>query len=340
MRVLVTGGAGFIGSHVCDLLIENGYQVKVVDNMEGGRMENLNQVEGHPNFKFVEADIRNFSQIEPHFANIDWVIHLAGIADIVPSIENPGAYFSTNLQGTMNVLECSRKHAIKRFVYAASSSCYGIPDQYPTPEIAAVRPQYPYAMSKYMGEQLVVHWNAIYQLPCVSLRLFNVYGPRVRTNGAYGAVFGVFLAQKANNKPYTVVGNGQQTRDFTYVTDVAGAFLRAAESKLDGEIMNVGSGNHYSINRLVEHLGGDVVYVPKRPGEPDCTFADVRKITTLLGWSPKVDFETGIGNMVENLKQWQSAPLWDPDSIQQATQTWFKYMERKDHENNFAERTM
>lgn len=337
MRVLVTGGAGFIGSHVSEMCVENGYQVIVVDNLEGGRLENLDTIKSHPNFQFHNADIRDSNQIAPLFVGVDWVIHLAGMADIVPSMDNPQEYFATNLQGTLNVLECSRKNGIKRFIYAASSSCYGITDQYPTPESAVIRPLHPYAKSKCMGEQLVMHWHKIYQLPCLSLRLFNVYGPRLRTNGAYGAVFGVFLAQKANNKPFTVVGNGQQTRDFTYVTDVANAFVLAAESKLDGEIFNVGSGHHYSINRLADQLGGKVVYVPKRPGEPDCTLADIRKITTLLGWSPRVGFETGIDNMVKNLNQWQSAPLWDPESIDGVTRTWFKYLGENEYEQTVSE---
>ena len=224
------------------------------------------------------------------------------------------------------MLECARQNTVKRLIYAASSSCYGIPDVYPTPESAAIRPQYPYALTKYMGEELVMHWCQTYHMPAVSLRLFNVYGPRVRTNGAYGAVFGVFLAQKARGKPFTVVGDGTQTRDFTYVTDVAGAFIQAAESGVSGEIMNVGSGSHYSINYLVELLGGSPQYVPKRPGEPDCTFANTRKITELLGWSPKVSFEQGVENMVADLAAWNDAPLWDPASIKHATKAWFQYL--------------
>ncbi|WP_455204739.1 SDR family oxidoreductase [Kaarinaea lacus] len=326
MRVLVTGGAGFIGSHVCDVLIANGHHVVVVDNLDGGRMENIEHVLQQPNFSFHQVDIRNVSDLEGCFQNVDWVIHLAGIADIVPSIEVPQDYFSTNVQGTLNVLECARKNNVKRFVYAASSSCYGIPDKYPTAETAEIRPQYPYALTKYMGEELVMHWHKTYQLPAVSLRLFNVYGPRVRTNGAYGAVFGVFLAQKAHGKPFTVVGDGSQTRDFTYVTDVARAFVLVAESDLSGEVMNVGSGDHYSVNHLVELLGGVPTYIPKRPGEPDCTFADIKKITQCLRWEPKVSFEDGVANMVAQLDAWKTAPLWDAASINDATKTWFHYL--------------
>lgn len=326
MRVLVTGGAGFIGSHIVEDLLARGHRVVVVDNLEGGRHANLQAVAAHPALDFVVADIRDRAAIEPSFANIDWVIHMAGIADIVPSIERPQDYFSTNVQGTLNVLECARQAGASRFIYAASSSCYGIPDSYPTSEQAAIRPEYPYALTKYLGEELVMHWAKVYRLAAVSLRLFNVYGPRVRTNGAYGAVFGVFLAQKANHQPFTVVGDGSQTRDFTYVTDVARAFVMAAESDLSDAILNVGSGHHYSINRLVGLLGGDVVYVPNRPGEPRCTFADTQRITQHLGWRPQVDFEHGVARMLAALGDWKHAPLWNPETIEAATRSWFHYL--------------
>lgn len=331
MHILVTGGAGFIGSHVAEKLIEQGYPVSIIDNFASGSMHNLQHIEKHKNLQIFDLDIRDRQSLQSAFKDVACVIHLAGIADIVPSIENPVDYFETNVTGTLNVLECARACGAPRIVYAASSSCYGIAKSIPTSETAAVDPQYPYALSKWMGEQLVLHWGKIYGLPHLSLRLFNVYGPRVRTNGAYGAVFGVFLAQKANNKPFTVVGDGSQTRDFTYVSDVAEAFVLAAQSKLSGEILNVGSGNHYSIRDLVGLLGGPIRYVPKRPGEPDCTFADTSKIQQLLGWQAKTSFEQGVVNMLAELDRWRDAPLWDEQSIQQATETWFKYLDSQPH---------
>lgn len=326
MRALVTGGAGFIGSHLAELLISRGHEVIVVDNLTSGRLTNLKTIESHPNFRFANVDIRDFPSLKPVFQGVDWVFHLAGLADIVPSIEMPAQYYSTNVTGTFNVLECAREAGAKRLVYAASSSSYGIPDVYPTPETAPIKPQYPYALTKYMGEELVLHWAQVYKLPALSLRLFNVYGTRSRTTGAYGAVFGVFLAQKLKGRPFTVVGDGRQTRDFTYVTDVAGAFLCAAESQVSGEAMNVGSSNHYSVNRLVELLGGDIEYIPRRPGEPDCTFADVGKIGRLLNWRAKVSFEEGVGKMLQHIDDWRDAPVWDPTSIGKATEAWFQYL--------------
>lgn len=326
MKTLITGGAGFIGSHLAELLIASDHEVIVVDNLSSGRLENLRSIVNHARFRFANADIRDLAALQPLFEGMDWVFHLAGLADIVPSIEMPAQYYSTNVTGTFNVLECARRCGIKRFLYAASSSSYGIPDIYPTPESSPIKPQYPYALTKYMGEELVLHWAAVYKLPAVSLRLFNVFGTRSRTTGAYGAVFGVFLAQKLNGRPFTVVGDGRQTRDFTYVTDVAEAFLAAAESRVSGEAMNVGSGNHYSVNRLVELLGGDIEYIPKRPGEPDCTFADVGKINARLAWKARIPFAEGVSLMLERINDWKDAPVWDPASIDQATAAWFRYL--------------
>ena len=326
MRALVTGGAGFIGSHICQELLSKGHQVIALDNLASGRIENFCEFKDSKNFEFEKVDILNKGMLGPLFKDVDWVFHMAGLADIVPSIEKPDLYFDVNVKGTLNVLEAAKNSKIKKFVYAASSSSYGIPKSYPTPETATIDPQYPYALTKYLGEQLVLHWSQIYSLPSVSLRLFNVYGPRSRTSGTYGAVFGVFLAQKLRHKPFTVVGDGEQTRDFTFVTDVADAFILAAKSDVNGEFMNVGSGNTYSVNSLVELLGGNVEYIPKRPGEPDCTFADVGKIEHLLGWESKVTLEEGVQKMIEKIKNWETAPVWDSSSIKEATSSWFKYL--------------
>ena len=324
---MVTGGCGFIGSHICELLLEEGHEVKIIDNLSTGRLVNIEHLKHFKNLTFVQADISEYPAIESHFKGIDWVFHIAALADIVPSIEQPLTYHRANVDGTIAVLEASRKHHVKHLVYAASSSCYGIPDQYPTPETAPIRPQYPYAITKNIGEQYVLYWNQVYKLPVTSLRFFNVYGPRSRTSGTYGAVFGVFLAQKLNNKPFTIVGDGKQTRDFTFVSDIANACYTAVQhEKAMGQIFNVGSGNTYSVNLLTQLLGGEVIYIPKRPGEPDTTFADISKIKSVLGWSPKVSFEEGVNIMLENIEYWREAPLWDPVSIEGATRDWFKYL--------------
>lgn len=324
MRVIVTGGAGFIGSHVVDALLEANHVVTVIDNYSTGRPDNIRHVGDR--VTAIEADIGLPGTWVGAFDKADWVIHLAALADIVPSIQNPDGYFRSNVDGTFNVLQAARAADVRRFVYAASSSCYGIPDSYPTAEVAEMRPQYPYALTKLLGEQLVMHWAQVYALPAISLRFFNVYGPRSRTSGTYGAMFGVFLAQKLAQQPFTIVGDGTQSRDFTYVTDIANAVCEAAASDVSGEIMNVGSGATVSVNRVVELLGGDVTHVPKRPGEPDQTFADISKVERLLGWTPKVGIEAGIARLLENINYWRDAPVWDPDSIAEATKDWFKYL--------------
>jgi UDP-glucose 4-epimerase len=326
VHALVTGGAGFIGSHLVERLLRDGHRVTVVDNLSTGRLENLAHLQGNKNLAFHRADVSDLAAIQPAFAAGQWVFHLAGLADIVPSIQRPMDYHRANVSGTLCVLEAARTAGAARFVYAASSSCYGLPDHTPTPETAAPRPMYPYALTKYVGEQYVMHWSQTYSLPAISLRLFNVFGPRSRTTGAYGAVFGVFLAQKLAGKPYTVVGDGRQTRDFTFVSDVAAAFAAAAASSRSGEIFNVGSGATQSVNRLVELLGGPVTYIPKRPGEPDCTFADVSKIRSALGWKAQVPFEDGVRCMLDNIALWRDAPVWDEASIATATREWFTHL--------------
>lgn len=322
---LVTGGAGFIGSHTTDILLDKGFEVRIIDSMIGGHEKNLQQHKNNPSLIIEKSDIRNIEPKCSLFKDVDYVFHFAGIGDIVPSIEQPAEYMSTNIQGTVNVLEAARHAEVKKFVYAASSSCYGIADT-PTKEDHLINPMYPYALSKYMGEQSVFHWQKVYGLPVNSIRIFNAYGTRVRTTGAYGAVFGVFFKQKLSGKPFTVVGDGTQSRDFLYVTDVARAFVAVAETGKVGEVFNLGAGNPQSVNRLVELLGGDIVYVPKRPGEPDCTWADITKITTELDWKPLVSFDQGVARMVAEIENWKDAPLWEPESIANATSTWFKFM--------------
>ena len=327
MTDVVTGGAGFIGSHLVDRLVADGRRVRIIDNFRKGSLRNLEQHERCADVEVVQADITDVDALRSALAGAERVFHLAAMADIVPSIEHPEIYFHSNVEGTFNVLQQAHAIGVKRFIYAASSSCYGIPDVFPTSETADIKPQYPYALTKYLGEQMVLHWAQTYKLPALSLRMFNVYGPRVRTEGAYGAVFGVFLAQLIAGKPLTIVGDGTQTRDFTFVTDVVDAFVAAANSDKIGDVFNVGSRDTYSVNRLVELISAnEVVHIPKRPGEPDCTWADVAKIERALGWRAKVSFEEGVKIMLDNIDYWREAPVWTPDTIAEATKDWFKYL--------------
>jgi len=326
MKTIVTGGAGFIGSHLLDALIEGGHEVTVLDNCSTGRKENISHVSNR--IKFIEVDLAVEADWSTYFENADWVFHLAALADIVPSIQKPDDYFRANVVGTFNVLKACQSGGVGRLIYVASSSGYGIPESYPTSEQSPIKPQYPYALTKYLGEEMVLHWEQVFKIPSISLRFFNVYGPRSRTSGTYGAVMGVFLAQKLAGVPFTVVGDGQQTRDFTYVTDVVRALIMAACSNKTGEIYNVGSGQSVSINRVVELLGGKKVNIPKRPGEPDCTFADITKIRSELGWEPQISIEEGVNKVLECINYWKQAPVWTPATIADATSEWFALLSR------------
>lgn len=328
MKTIVTGGGGFIGSHLCEKLVKNGHKVTVIDNFSIGRRSNLKTIE--KKIKIINKDIRNYNSIKKLFKNVDYVFHLAALADIVPSIENPDEYYSTNVTGTFNVLKLSLENKIKRFIYSASSSCYGIPSEYPTKENSKLNPQYPYALTKMLGEELVIHFSKVYNLNATSLRFFNVYGPRARTSGTYGAVFGVFLAQKIANRPFTIVGDGKQTRDFTFVSDVVDALIKVGNKRnLIGEILNVGSGRTVSVNKITELLKGKKIKIPKRPGEPDVTFACIKKIKRKTGWRPRISIDKGIKIMLKNINDWKNAPVWTPNTIRRQTKKWFYYLGNK-----------
>jgi UDP-glucose 4-epimerase len=329
-RVLVTGAAGFIGSHTVDFFLKKNFFVIGIDNLSTGRLSNLFHLKKNKNFKFKKVDILKLNE-KSFPSDIEYVIHLAGLGDIVPSIKNPKKYFEVNVNGTLNLLSYLNLRSCKKFVYAASSSCYGIAKT-PTAENHKISPQYPYALSKYLGEVISMHWHKVYGFPVNSIRIFNAYGPRSRTSGAYGAVMGIFIKQLLKKKPFTIVGNGNQKRDFLYVTDLAEAFYKAAISQHVGKIWNAGSGNSKSINYLANLLNlnkiSRKIFLPKRPGEPEITFANINKIRTDLKWEPKIKFEEGIKIILKNKDYWKDAPLWNKTSIKKATKLWFKYLQK------------
>ena len=324
---IVTGGAGFIGSHMVDLLLKKKFKVRVIDDFSGGHKKNLIHHKKNKNLLIKKIDINYIKKNDKIFKNVKYVFHFAGIGDIIPSIEKPINYMQTNIQGTINILEASRHNKIKKLIYAASSSCYGnLTQTKPTSEKSNTDPQYPYAFSKYIGELTVLHWSKVYKIEVNIMRIFNAYGPRVRTTGAYGAVFGVFFKQKLSNAPLTVVGDGNQKRDFVYVTDVAKAFYLAAISKHKNKIYNIGTGSPKKINYLVKLLNAKKLHIPDRPGEPRSTWASVKKIKKELKWKPKINFKTGVKIMISNIYNWKDAPLWTPQKIKSATQLWYKYL--------------
>ena len=330
MRIVVTGGAGFIGSNLVDELIRLKHNVIVIDNLSTGRIDNIkNNLKKINFFKIDISKKKNIFKLNKIFKNVDCIYHLAGLADIVPSIENPTRYYETNVTGTLNVLQASKLNKIKKFIYAASASCYGKSPILPTDEKCKIYTEYPYALTKNLGEKLVLHWKKIYNLNSSSFRFFNVYGPRSRTSGAYGAVFGIFLSQKINKKPFTIVGDGKQTRDFIHVSDLVNALVLASKRSKSGEIYNIGSGKETSVNRIAQLIGGKKIFIPKRPGEPQRSLANINKAKKHLRWKPKVDLTEGISMLIENIDQWKNAPLWTPKKIKIATKVWFQYLKKK-----------
>ena len=327
MKIVVTGGAGFIGSNLVDYLVKKKHKVIVIDNFSTGLKNNLKL--SQKKVKIINKDISYNNNLDRIFKGVDYVFHLAGLADIVPSIEKPESYFRSNVLGTFNILEACRKNKIKKIIYAASASCYGLPKKFPTNELEKINVKYPYAFTKWQGEELVKHWFEIYKLPYISMRFFNVYGPRSRTSGAYGAVFGVFLAQKVAKRPLTVVGSGKQTRDFIHITDIVEALYKAAFSKVEGKIYNVGSGKETSVNKIANLISKKRISIPKRPGEPDRSLSDIKKIKKDLNWRPKVSIEKGVQDLLENLHHWKKAPVWTPIKIKKATKVWFKFLKKK-----------
>lgn len=296
MKILVTGGAGFIGSNLVDKLIEDNHQVLVIDNISTGKEENIN-----PRAEFHKLDIRNLKEIEPLFRGIDVAFHLAAQPRIQPSIIDPIESHSNNVVGTLNVLQASRVAGVKKLIYSASSSAYGDQKKLPLKEDMPIHPKSPYSLFKLIGEYYCRLFNELYGLPTVCLRYFNVYGPRQTYDGAYATVIGIFLRQVKAGEPLTIVGDGTQTRDFTHVRDVVRANILAMNSAKvgKGEVINIGAGKNHSINDIAAGISEKVVHIPSRPGEVQDTLADNRLAKKLLGWWPEVDIEEG----VEELKK-------------------------------------
>ncbi len=321
MNFLITGAAGFLGSSLANHLAREGHQTRGLDDLSTGDPQAL-----APDVHFTRGDVSDRPKLWTLLQEVDVVYHLAARVSVPESVLYPRDYDNVNVGGTVALMEAMRDVGVRRVVLASSGAVYGDQADQPLKETLTPNPRSPYAVSKLAAEYYVRTIGGLWGIETVSLRIFNAYGTRSRTSGAYGAVFGVFLKQKIAGKPFTVVGDGTQTRDFLYVTDVARAFLAAAETERTGRCYNLGAGKPQSVNRLVELLGGEKVYIPKRPGEPDCTWADISRITTELNWKPELSFEEGVARIVENIDYWKNAPLWEPDSIARATKTWFKYM--------------
>ena len=292
--VLVTGGAGFIGSHLADALLERGFTVRVLDNLRTGSRGNLN-----PRAEFVEADIREPAALEPAFVGVDCVFHTAALPRVGLSIEQPAETHLVNVVGTLNVLLAARAAGVRRVVYSGSSSVYGEQPRMPLSETMTPHPLSPYALQKLVGEQYVRMFHRLYGLGAICLRYFSVYGPRMDLEGAYATVIGVFLRARREGRALEVRGDGGQTRDFTHVRDVVSANLAAMDCALDdGSAINIGRGRALSVNRIAELVGGPRVNVAPRPGEPRDTLAGLARSREILGWTPEVETEDGVRELM------------------------------------------
>jgi len=293
--VLVTGGAGFIGSHLVDALLERGLNVRTIDNFATGRRENLN-----PRAQLVEADIRDLESIREAFEDVDTVFHTAALPRVPLSIEKPIETHIVNALGTLNVLMAAREASVRRFVYSGSSSVYGNQPTLPLREEMKPGPLNPYALQKLIGEQYCGLFRKLYGMETLTLRYFNVFGPRMTTAGAYVTVIGVFLRLRREDRPLTIHGDGTQSRDFTHVSDVVRANLLAMNCDIaDGRALNIGPGKAVSINRIAEIIGGPLSYQASRAGDMRHTLADFSQAENILGWRPQVSTDEGLNELIE-----------------------------------------
>ncbi len=294
MNVLVTGGAGFIGSNLTDALLTAGHTVRVLDNFSTGSRVYLN-----PAAEISELDFTQLEAIRPAFVGMDTVFHVGALPRVPLSIAEPQKTHLANVDGTLNILIASRDAKVRRVIYSASSSAYGEQASLPLKEDMRPNPMNPYALQKFVGEEYCRLFSSLYGLETVSLRYFNVYGPRMATQGAYVTVISVFRRQKSENQMLTIVGDGEQTRDFTHVSDVVAANLAAMTSLKvgHGEVINIGAGEPHSVNEIAKFFGGHTSYLPPRP-EARHTFADITRAKQLLGWEPRVKFWDGVAQLL------------------------------------------
>jgi UDP-glucose 4-epimerase len=292
-KVVVTGGAGFIGSHAVDLLVNEGFLVHVIDNLCAGDKKRVN-----PKAKLHVVDITDPEAISPIIKGAQYVFHFAALPRVQYSIEHPKETNEVNVEGTLNVLMASVAGGVKRVIYSASSSAYGDQDTLPLIESMTANPKSPYGLQKYIGELYCRVWSMIYGIETVSLRYFNVYGPRQSAEGAYALVIAKFLKQRQEGQSMTITGTGKQTRDFTHVSDVARAnFLAAVSTKVGkGEVLNIGAGRNFSVNQVAKLIGGPIAYIPARI-EPKDTKASNILARKMIGWKPERKFEEGIAEL-------------------------------------------
>ena len=288
-KCLVTGGAGFIGSHVVSKLIHNNHEVVVIDNESAEANEAFNWYDDDADNHVV--DIRDFDSCLPLFDGVEYVFHLAARSRIQLAMQNPMECLETNYIGTYNMLECARRVGAKMFINSSTSSSYGLVNEPPLEETMKTDCLNHYSASKVGAETLCQMYNNLYGLRTITLRYFNVYGPRQPLKGQYAPVIGLFEEQAKRGEPLTIVGDGEQRRDYTHVYDVAQANINAMMTNYSGIVVNIGTGTNYSVNQVASYISDNIVYIPERPGEARETLANIERAITLLDWEPKITLE-------------------------------------------------
>ena len=332
MKAVITGCAGFIGSHVTDLFLARGWEVLGIDDLSTGRESNMPC--GHERFKFKLwdlSDAREILLVIPEEFKGAPIIHIAGLADLVPAIENPVVYYRANVLSSVHMAELARIYRAP-ILYAGSSSIYGDGPQNPVSINAPGKPRHPYALSKWHGDRAIWHWHEVYGTPTIILRMFNVYGRRARTSGRYGAMMGTFLGQKLHGLPLTIVGDGEQSRDFIHVRDVAGLFFRAISRARDGQsgVYNVGSGHPVRVNAVADCIdpAGKRACLPERKGEPRSIWANVEETRRTFRWAPGIGIQEGILGLLEHIEEFRDAPAWTAEMIEEETAAWHQTVGR------------
>lgn len=312
MNALVTGGAGFIGGNLVSRLLKDGHWVTVLEKPTPGKKERLQKIAGNKKLEIIWADLadKNLSLPINLLKKIDWVFHLAGCWNNIVAKDSINIFHDVHVTATVRIIEACRKLQIKKFIYTASATCYGHPKIIPIPETAPIAPVSPYAVSKYVGEYYCLRLGLIYRLPVISLRSFQVYGTGESGCG-FGPLLTNFVHQKMTGQPYTVYGNGEQRLDFIHIDDLVGAYLLAAQSKVAGEIFNVGSGTERTLNEILGLLVGKIKYLPRRKSDSNCMYADIAKIKRVLGWSPRISLEEGTERLLKNLESSKKMKWYD-----------------------------
>lgn len=292
MRVLVTGGCGFVGTHLTDRLLSLGHTVVVLDRFTHGKEQHRCSPIHKKNLILHCVDVTDLTDLKPsYFKHIDWFFHLVATKKDNP---DPVENHRVNVDSTVYFLEAARRNKVKKFIFLGAAACYGIPDKNPVTETSPLQLNTPYALTKYAAEKYVLHWGKVYKLPVIILRLFNTYGPKIRTDGGWGPTLSIFMSQKLAGKPFSVMGTGEQLRDFTYISDVVDVLLAAVQSEVTEEIINIGSGKPTNVKMMLDYIGGEKKYLPVLPSEPEHLYPDITKARKLLGWQAKISLEEGI----------------------------------------------